>query len=113
MAKQAIIIRADLALGKGKAAAQAAHASLEAYKKAKRDDIEEWECEGQKKVVLKVSGEKELLEIFVSAKKEKVPAALIRDAGKTQIEPGTLTCVGLGPASDEKIDKLSGRLKLY
>ena len=56
--KQAIIIRSDLNMSKGKAAAQAAHASLEAYKKATDDMCDEWETEGQKKVVLKVSGEK-------------------------------------------------------
>ncbi len=111
--KQAIIIRADLKMSKGKLAAQAAHASLEAYKKADPKAAEWWESEGQKKVVLKVSGEKELVEIFMSAKRAKIPAALIRDAGKTQLEPGTTTCVGIGPAEDEEIDKVCGKLKLF
>ena len=110
--KQAIVMRADLKMTKGKLAAQAAHASLEAYKKADSDAIESWENEGQKKVVLKVSGEKELIEVFMNAKKAKIPAALIRDAGMTQLEPGTATCVGLGPEEDETIDKVAGKLKL-
>jgi len=111
--KQAIIIRSDLKMGKGKAAAQAAHSSLEAYKKATDDMCSEWEADGQKKVVLKVSGEKELIEIFNAAKKAKIPAALIRDAGRTQIEPGTVTAVCIGPDEDEKIDRIVGKLKLY
>lgn len=111
--KQAIIIRADLKMSKGKLAAQAAHASLEAYKKAGQLNVELWESEGQKKVVLKVSGEKELAEIFMAAKRAKIPAALIRDAGKTQLEPGTTTCAGIGPDEDEKIDKVCGKLKLF
>lgn len=110
--KQAIIIRTDLKMSKGKAAAQSAHASLEAYKKTDEDVRKEWESEGQKKVVLKVSSEKELLEIFMSAKRVKLPAALIRDAGKTQLLPGTATCVAVGPGEDSAIDKISGRLKL-
>ena len=61
--KQAIVIRSDLKMSKGKLAAQAAHASLEAYKKASPENAEKWESEGQKKVVLKVYGEKELIDI--------------------------------------------------
>ncbi|MBU4246629.1 MAG: peptidyl-tRNA hydrolase Pth2 [Nanoarchaeota archaeon] len=110
--KQAIIIRADLKMTKGKLAAQAAHASLESYKKADFDSAESWESEGQKKVILKVSGEKELIDVFMTAKKAKIPAALIRDAGKTQLEPGTATCVGIGPEDDDKIDAVAGKLKL-
>jgi peptidyl-tRNA hydrolase, PTH2 family len=111
--KQAIILRKDVEMGKGKAAAQASHASLEAYKKASADAREEWESEGQKKIVLKADSEKQLIEIFMSAKKHKLPAALISDAGHTQVEPGTKTAVAIGPASDEEIDKIVGRLKLY
>ncbi|VVB61386.1 Peptidyl-tRNA hydrolase [uncultured archaeon] len=110
--KQAIVVRTDLKMSKGKLAAQAAHASLEAYKKANPEDIEEWNEEGQKKVVLKVGSEKELIETFMSAKREKIPAVLIQDAGRTQLMPGTSTCVGIGPAEDEKIDKIVGKLKL-
>ncbi len=110
--KQAIIIRTDLNMSKGKMAAQAAHASLEAYKKTDSSDAQVWEIEGQKKVVLKVSGEKNLVDVFMNAKKAKIPAALIHDAGKTQIEPGTATCVGIGPSEDEKIDRIAGKLKL-
>ena len=111
--KQAIVIRADLKMSKGKLAAQAAHASLDAYKKADSGDSESWESEGEKKVVLKVESEKELLEIFMSAKRAKIPCALIRDAGRTELEPGTATCVGIGPAEDEAVDKVCGKLKLY
>ncbi len=111
--KQAIVIRTDIKMSKGKLAAQASHASLDAYKKAGSGDSESWESEGQKKVVLKVGGEKELIEIFMSAKRAKIPAALIRDAGRTELLPGTATCVGIGPADDVAVDKICGKLKLY
>ncbi len=112
--KQVIVVRTDIRMGKGKIAAQVAHASLEAYKKALKERpewVRAWEAEGAKKVVLKVSSEADLLALYERAKRE-VPAALIRDAGYTQVEPGTITCAGFGPAPDEIMDRLFGHLKL-
>jgi peptidyl-tRNA hydrolase, PTH2 family len=114
MAKQVIVTRSDLKLGKGKLAAHVAHASLEAYKKAKAKDqdiVDEWESEGQKKIVVKVENEHEMVLLFEKAKKT-VPCALIRDAGLTQIEPGTITCLALGPWIDAEVDKFTNTLKL-
>jgi len=114
MVKQAIIIRSDLGMGKGKLAGQTAHASVSAYNIARARDAgiaREWEGEGQKKVVLKIGSEEELLALYEQMKRE-VPCALIRDAGKTQLEPGTVTCFGAGPAADAKIDKYCKELKL-
>ena len=112
--KQAIIVRHDLGMGKGKIAAQASHASLDAYEKAKRENpqwVEEWKNCGQAKVVLKVKDKKELLELFMKAKRT-LPAALIKDAGRTQIEAGEETCVAIGPAPVPEIDKITKDLKL-
>ncbi|MCX6773182.1 MAG: peptidyl-tRNA hydrolase Pth2 [Candidatus Micrarchaeota archaeon] len=112
--KQAIVIRSDLGMGKGKLAAQTSHASLSAYKKCERenpDDANAWEDEGQKKIVLKVGSEEELVALFEKMKKE-IPCALIRDAGHTQVEPGSITCFGAGPADESKINKYCKDLKL-
>jgi len=110
--KQAILIRNDLKMGKGKIASQSAHASIAAFLKSDKEVREEWIDEGMKKVVLKVSNEKELKNFARLARKEKIPTALISDAGLTQIESGTLTALGIGPAKDEKINKITGKLKL-
>ncbi len=112
--KQVIVIRSDLGMGKGKAAAQCSHASLSAYKKCEREDEETaraWEEEGQKKVVLKVGSEAELLELYEKMKRE-IPCALIKDAGHTQIEPGSITCFGAGPADEALLNKYTKHLKL-
>ena len=112
--KQVIVIRDDLEMGKGKIAAQVSHASLSAFRKAELADkwlARRWEAEGQKKVVLKVSSEGDLLQLFEQMKKE-MPCALIRDAGHTQIEAGTVTCFGAGPAEEAKINKYTSELKL-
>jgi len=112
--KQAIIIRTDLKMGKGKLAGQSAHASVSALRKAEARDadaVQQWEEEGQKKIVLKVSSEEELFALFERMKKE-IPCALIHDAGKTQLEPGTATCFGAGPAEESLINKYCKDLKL-
>ena len=110
--KQAIVIRTDLKMGKGKIAAQASHASLSAYLKSDSYSRKAWVLHGMKKIVVKVSGEKELVNLFVKAKKEKLPSAIISDAGLTQVKSGDRTAVGIGPASDDIIDKITGNLKL-
>lgn len=113
--KQAIVIRSDLRMGKGKLAAQAAHASLSAADSAsgsREEWYDEWKAEGQKKVVLKVGSESELDELFRLARRARLPAALIQDRGLTQLEPGTVTCLGIGPAPDEEVDRITGKLKL-
>jgi PTH2 family peptidyl-tRNA hydrolase len=112
--KQVIVIRSDLELGKGKLAGQVAHASVSAYLKVAQKEKQiaaQWEEQGQKKVVLKVASEEELLSLYEKMKRE-IPCALIRDAGKTQIEPGTITCFGAGPVDAKLIDKYTNDLKL-
>ncbi len=110
--KQVIVIRADLKLGKGKIATQAAHASLAAYKNAGKTAAELWEKEGSKKVVLKVKGLKELLSILKEAKRQGLFPVLIQDAGLTQLSRPTITCLGIGPAEEQSIDRITGKLKL-
>ena len=111
MYKQVIVIRKDLGMGKGKLAAQAAHASLAAYKKASPVIRELWEEDGSKKVVVGVKNKEELFLIFERVKKN-LPAALIKDAGLTQIKSGEVTALGIGPAKEEEIDNITGNLKL-
>lgn len=111
--KQAIVARADLGMGEGKLAAQVAHASLQAYEDADGPTQREWKGGGQKKIVLQVDSEQELFEINESADREGLPHALVRDAGHTQLDPGTATTVAVGPASERAVDAVTGDLSLY
>jgi PTH2 family peptidyl-tRNA hydrolase len=113
--KQAIVVRSDLKMGKGKVAAQVAHASLSAAEEARERRegwYDGWKEEGQKKVVLKVESEEALRELLRKAKVAGLPASLIQDRGLTQVEPGTVTCLGIGPGPDGAIDEITGKLKL-
>jgi PTH2 family peptidyl-tRNA hydrolase len=115
MMKQAIVVRSDLKMGKGKLAAQVAHASLSAAEQAmdrRSEWFAEWKAGGQAKIVLKVQTEDALQELYRKARAARLRAALIEDRGLTQLEPGTVTCMGIGPGPDEELDRITGKLKL-
>ncbi len=113
MYKQVILIRKDLNLSKGKLAAQACHASLESYRDSERrypKKTKKWLNEGGKKVILWVEDEEELIKM----KREtpnKYPKKLIKDAGRTELKPGTVTTLGIGPWEEKEMDRYTGHLK--
>ncbi|WP_436935539.1 peptidyl-tRNA hydrolase Pth2 [Halovenus marina] len=111
--KQAIVARADLGMGEGKLAAQVAHASLQAYEDADRQAQREWKGSGQKKIVLQANSESQLFELADRADKKRIPHAIVRDAGHTQLDPGTVTALAVGPAADDRVDAVTGDLSLY
>ena len=111
--KQNIVARADLDMGEGKLAAQVAHASLSAYEEADRRAQKRWKGDGQTKVVLQANGEQQIFELAEKARAEGLPHAVIRDAGRTQLEAGTVTAVAIGPADEDLVDRVTGDLSLY
>lgn len=114
--KLVLVARTDLKMGKGKVAAQCSHAAVSCYKQlAKRNSgmLEEWEYYGQPKVVTKVSSEEELQELAGKARKLGLVTAIIQDAGRTQIAPGSKTVLGVGPGPAALVDQITGHLKLY
>jgi PTH2 family peptidyl-tRNA hydrolase len=113
--KQAIILRSDLGMGKGKLVAQAAPATIAAFERARAsrpDWVEGWRKGGCRKIVVKVPSERELLHAFAVARKARLSCSLVTDAGHTQVEPGSKTAVAIGPAPDAQIDAITDRLRL-
>ena len=113
--KMVLVVRQDLKMGKGKIAAQCSHATLGCYKaalKGHKGAIKSWELNGQPKIALKCEDEEKLLALRDHARSLKVPFSLIRDAGRTQIAPGSKTVLGVGPAPEDVVDKITGHLKL-
>jgi peptidyl-tRNA hydrolase, PTH2 family len=113
--KQVLVFRADLKLSKGKLAAQAGHAAVSAAEEARKRHRTWWEAwlfEGQRKIAIKVKNENELTELESQAKEMDLPNALIVDRGLTEIPEGTVTCLGIGPAPEGLMDRLTGKLPL-
>ncbi|MEM0149233.1 MAG: peptidyl-tRNA hydrolase Pth2 [Candidatus Micrarchaeaceae archaeon] len=113
--KQVIIVRTDIEMGKGKMAAQVAHASLMSYFEAEKADkaiAKEWLDTGEKKIVLKAESEDILKRLHDAFKYKGVPCALVSDAGLTELPPGTKTALGIGPWHADEIDQFTKSLKL-
>jgi PTH2 family peptidyl-tRNA hydrolase len=130
--KQVIVVRTDLNMRKGKLAAQVAHASM----KVVLDLIERGPDAGQfhhyslmlerdspmdnwlfhdrfKKIVVGMVDEASLVDLYADARDAKLPCALIVDSGLTEFNGvPTITCLAIGPDLPEKIDRLTGHLKL-
>lgn len=113
--KQVIVVRRDLKMGTGKTAVQVAHASVlgaEKVKSKNRRWFDAWFQEGQAKIAVKVKSLEELMKIKKHAKNLDLPVAQVDDSGLTQLPAGTTTCIAIGPAPSELIDKVTKDLKL-
>ena len=126
--KMVIVVRGDLKnikgekVRSGKIVAQACHAALGfvwANVKGKKVSFEmtdaqyDWYMSGQTKITLKAKDEKELVEVYQRALNAGLSAELIVDAGRTEFDGPTKTCVSIGPDYSDKIDKVTGSLSLY
>jgi PTH2 family peptidyl-tRNA hydrolase len=141
--KQVIVIRKDLKMRRGKEIAQGSHASMawltrrlvsNAYsmEHTAPEDAEgylfrpdhgayffteaehEWITGAFAKVTLQVSSEEELRSIYQKAKNAGLEAHLIIDSGRTEFDGvPTATAVGIGPDEADKINEITGELKLY
>ena len=113
--KLVIVIRTDIKMSKGKVAAQAGHAAVSASEYARKNRPEWWNpwiMEGQRKIAVKANSEDEILMLERKARNEGLPVAMIVDRGLTEIPPNTITCLGIGPAPANKVDTVTGNLKL-
>ena len=110
--KLVVAVRTDLELSRGKLAVQVAHAAVECALSAPRDVLGAWRREGAKKVVVKVPDLESLMALVEKAGKLGVRACVIRDAGLTEVPPGTVTCAGFGPDREERLDPITGSLPL-
>ncbi len=111
--KLTIVVRADLGMGRGKIAAQAAHAAVSAaLASLGTADFRAWLRDGQPKVVLRASSAEQLDSLVALASAEGLPVQVIHDAGRTQVAEGTPTCGAIGPAEASRIDAITGELPL-
>jgi PTH2 family peptidyl-tRNA hydrolase len=113
--KLVVVARQDLKLSAGKLAVQVAHAAVSCAIQARKfspEDFKEWYDEGQKKVVVKVPDMKALHDLKVEADAFGLVTSLVQDAGLTEIPAGTVTVLGIGPAKEKEVDRITGALSL-
>ena len=111
--KLTLVVRADLGMGRGKIAAQAAHAAVSAaLASIGTPDFAAWLRDGQPKVVLRATSEEHLQSLAEHARAAGLPVQVIHDAGRTQVAEGTPTCCAIGPAEASRIDAVTGDLQL-
>ncbi len=111
----AIITRADLKLSKGKLAAQAAHAAVDAAftsSKVAAKQLADWRANGARKIVVVARNLEHLKRIYGEARADGLVAEMISDAGHTEIPAGTVTVVAIGPAERDEVDAIIGSLPL-
>ena len=123
MFKMVFVVNSSLKMTTGKIASQTAHSAVSLYIKAKSssnrkkfllvfDEIDVWVRTGQTKIVLKGSSAEQLLELERKATDLGLSTETIRDRGRTQIAPGSLTCLAIfGRIAD--VDAVTGSLPLY
>lgn len=122
--KQAIVVRTDIKMQKGKMVSQGSHACMKVFFDRGHIDgnnlvipltpeMKEWYENIFTKVALKVNSEAHLLELYVSACDHGIPCSLIQDAGLTVFNGiPTYTAIAIGPALNADVDKITGDLPL-
>uniref|UniRef100_A0A7S0RL38 peptidyl-tRNA hydrolase n=1 Tax=Pyramimonas obovata TaxID=1411642 RepID=A0A7S0RL38_9CHLO len=98
-AKVAIVIPLDLPMTAGKLASQCAHAAVAHYKLSIRsgmDWVPNWEASGEKTVVLACDNSQMIPELIEKAQSFMLLTHVVRDAGLTEVAPGTVTCMAVG-----------------
>ena len=113
--KMCVLVRDDLKMSKGKVLAQVSHTIVDATVKAYTQSqlFFKWRADGEKIVILKVPDEKTLMYIMNISERKGVNCGYTVDAGLTEVLPGTKTVGFVGPNFEDKVDKLTGQLKLY
>ncbi len=122
--KQVLVVRHDLKMRRGKQIAQGAHAAmsflcrrLQQRPSLSMEDFTEaeqaWLNGAFAKVCCRVDSEEELMAVYKDAVDAGLEVHLITDSGKTEFHGvPTRTCLAIGPDLADRIDAITGDLKL-
>jgi PTH2 family peptidyl-tRNA hydrolase len=116
--KMVILIRSDLGMSPGKVASQCVHAALGCVRQFTstmpyQTKLQAWELTGEKVVCLRCDTLAEMQNYFTVARSRDIPVHAVHDAGRTEIAPGSITCLAIGPDTTTRIDGVTGTLRLY
>jgi PTH2 family peptidyl-tRNA hydrolase len=109
-----VLVRRDLEMSAGKTAAQVAHAAVGCSLKARKHasaQFDRWRSEHGRIVVLAVDDLHLLEDHLDEAQTHRLVHHVVTDAGRTEVAPGTVTVLGIGPAQKSVLDVLVGHLE--
>lgn len=113
--KMWLVVRTDLGMSPGKLAVQAMHAAATLHLELADFDPERLTAylkEATPKICVKVSSLAELNRVAEEARKAVIPYCTIRDAGRSEVDPGTKTVCLFGPAYREELPPFLKRLQV-
>ena len=114
--KMVFVVNTELKMGVGKTAAQVGHATLALHRliqtqQSWREQCKKWEETAMTKIVVQGLNTHHLLELKHRTYELRLPSIIVHDAGRTQVEPGSLTVFAVFGKVAE-IDEITGTLKL-
>jgi peptidyl-tRNA hydrolase len=115
--KMAFVVADYLGISRGKVAAQVGHGCVDMSLRMIREPVlaekvHSWYSDGQVKIVLAARDERELMEAGARASDAGLYNGVVEDLGYNEVSAGSRTCVWIGPDKRERIDKVTGKLKL-
>ena len=111
--KVVVLVRTDLEMSAEKVAAQVGHAAIAAYRQGKPTEVQTWQSTGEALIVLKANSQQMMAVLGKRAQEAGLDVNSIQDAGRTEMEPGSMTVMAIGPAEVSRIDAVTDRLELF
>ena len=111
--KAVFIFRKDLEMSKAKFGVQVGHGITGLLMHTTPFKFATWYMDIQKKIVLEAKDEAELNELKKKAEDLGLTTYLVEDLGLTEFGKPTTTCLAIGPDEEDKINKITGNLRMY
>lgn len=115
-----IVMRTDIGMSRGKMIAQACHAveglnlllvqrlGIPNYMGLKH----RYRLGGSTKIALRCDDEATLIDCIHICEGSDIPVYVVRDAGRTEVEPDTATCLAFGPIARDEVPSKLRRMRL-
>lgn len=89
------------------------NAGYEEFSLGLSPEMQKWIVTGHKKVVCQIPTEAEMLDLMKEAQARGIEVNLVTDSGLTEFGGPTNTILALGPDLEDRLNPLTGHLKLY
>lgn len=108
-----IFLNKGIKMSKGKTAVQAAHAAVLSYQISKEDTKNNWNKNNYIKIMLSADSEKHIEGIAKYLMQNEIMCTTVYDIGRTEVEPNTLTALGVEIIDEEFQKEKLKQFKLF